>query len=64
MFRSMTDYQDQNVDFNRINLKKSFNHNRKQLKKREPCDNYFGKGNRTVDNYNRDRIQKKTMKNS
>ena len=54
----MTDYQDQNVDFNRVNLKKSFNHNRKQLKKREPCDNYFGKGNRTVDNYNRDRIQK------
>ena len=58
MFRSITDYQDQNADFNRINLKGSFNHNKKQFKSGEPIDNYFGKGNKTVDNYNRSRVQK------
>ena len=58
MFRSITDYQYQNVDFNKINLKESFNHSKKQFKSGVTLDNYFGKGNKTVDKYNRKRIQK------
>lgn len=58
MLHSITDYQVQNADFNKKSLKGSFNHNKKQFKLDVPCDNYFGKGNKTIDNYNKKRIQK------
>ena len=58
MFHSILDYQDQNADFNRINLKKGFNHNKKQLKSSGKSDNYFGKGHKVIDKYNEKRKQK------
>ena len=58
MYHSILDYQDQNTDFNRINLKKSFNHNKKQLKSKGKSENYFGKGHKVIDKYNEKRKQK------
>lgn len=58
MFSSLTDFQDQNTDFNRVDLNKSFNHNPKPYKKRKPSEIYFGKGNKVIDQYNKRRKEK------
>lgn len=58
MFHSILDYQRQNVDYKRINPKQNFNKKKKQIKSREPEDNYFGKGNRVIDQYNKEKKEK------
>ena len=57
MFHSLFDYEDQNADFNRIDRKSNINRMKNQNKMEGPSDNYFGKGNKAIDNYNRKRVE-------
>lgn len=57
MFHSLFDYEDQNADFNRINKNSNKIKMKNQNRMERSCDNYFGKGNKAIDNYNRKRVE-------
>ena len=55
MFHSLFEFQDQNMDFNRQSTKSSVNHMKNSFKIGGPNDNYFGKGNYAIDQYNKNK---------
>lgn len=57
MFKSILDYKDENSDFNRISIKENFAHTKNPFIMYKPNYNYFGRGNKAIDQYNKKRFE-------
>lgn len=57
MFKSILDYRDENSDFNRIGQKRIYSNSKNHFIMYKPNYNYFGRGNKAVDQYNKKRFE-------
>ena len=57
MFRSILDFHEHSPDFRRVGQKHNFIHNENRFILYKPCNNYFGKGNKAIDDYNQKRFE-------
>ncbi len=63
MFRDILDYQKKNSDYHRVGRKKNTKNIKKSLTMYKPNDNYFGKGNKVIDQYNKNIFEKENDEN-